>query len=234
VGSPASGGQRWRVCAVGVVMPTPAGVKRSLRPAGLLSSVLCPDRALGLPVVGDDDLFLPDDLTGLGRDEELVVGVAHPPPWIDRPRLAVAQAGMDRPLTETGRQAAQQRGVPGRLAVQVEAEAVQEVVLDHRQPALPQALPTMIEPGPHRQAVLVRQGQGEVEDVVPPTVGQTMPVQVSRREPNLGDDVDLGTASTPAPAICAKSSYAGIPGWSRSRSSRPGMGHPPTPGPTRT
>src|SRR5438067_2445263 len=81
-------------------------------------------------VVGQDNALPPDELAGLRRGQELVVGPAHAPAaGVERPRLLVAQAGVDRPLAQARRQGAQQLGVPGGLALEVEAEAVQEPVV---------------------------------------------------------------------------------------------------------
>ncbi len=75
----------------------------------------------------------------------------------------------------------QQRCVPGRLGVDVEAEAIQELVVNSRQALSSQLLAPRAEPGPHRQAMLAGQRQCQVEDVAAPAIGQAMPVQVGGR-----------------------------------------------------
>ena len=95
-----------------------------------------------------------EELASLPRRKELIVGLAHAPAGIYGLRLLVAQAGVHCPLAEASRQVAQQLGVPGRLAVDAETEAVQELVIGNRQAALPQLPASGLEPDPHRQAIL--------------------------------------------------------------------------------
>src|ERR1039458_155918 len=61
---------------------------------------------------------------------------------------------MHRPLTQAGGQVAQQAGIPGRLAVEAETEAVGELVIGDWQPPPPQRAAPGPEPGPHRQSIL--------------------------------------------------------------------------------
>src|SRR6266496_168429 len=87
----------------------------------------------------------------------------------------------------------QQRCVPGRLGVDVEAEAIQELVVNSRQALSSQLLAPRAEPGPHRQAMLAGQRQCQVEDVAAPAIGQAMPVQVGGRQAGAGYGIDLRT-----------------------------------------
>ena len=110
----------------------------------------------------------------------------------DRSSVTARRQGQGAPPTRSGRPAGRAAAWrTGRLAVHVEAEAVQEPVVDDRQAPLPQLAAPGLEPGPHRQAVLVGQGHGQVEDVVAPAVGQAVPVQVGRRQPGVDHRVDL-------------------------------------------
>ena len=73
----------------------------------------------------------------------------------DRPPAPPRRPGRGAPPTRSSRpagRAAARR--TGRLAVEVETEAVQEPVVEDRQAAPPQALASGVEPDPHRQPVL--------------------------------------------------------------------------------
>jgi hypothetical protein len=98
---------------------------------------------------------------------------------------------MHRPFVETDGKVTQQLGVSGRLAVDVEREAVQERLIDDRQASLPQPPTARVEPDPHRQTVLAGQRHGQVKDVRAAAIGQAVEVQMGRRQPGIDDGVDL-------------------------------------------
>lgn len=47
------------------------------------------------------------------------------------------------------------------------------------------------EPGADGEAVLVGQGEGQLEDVLAPAIGQAVPVEVGGGEPGADDTLDL-------------------------------------------
>src|SRR5262245_37244955 len=153
--------------------------------------MLGPD-VLNRPVIDHLDALLRNESSREGRGQELIIRPPDlGPARLDLLRRPVPETRMYSPLGQASRKAAQQLGVSGRLAVELEAEAVEERVIDDRQSELPELPPGGLQPGPDGQTVLGGKRNRQVEDIFATAVGQAVPVQVRRPEAEAQYRLDL-------------------------------------------
>src|SRR5215217_8611164 len=88
-------------------------------------------------IVYENNSFLLQDSPRLLRDDEIEIGLAHPPTGHRGSQLGVANTGMDCPLAEPNRQRAQHPRVAGRLVDRIEVVAVHQFVIVGRVSSAP-------------------------------------------------------------------------------------------------
>jgi hypothetical protein len=93
-------------------------------------------RVLDRAVVDDHDALLAYGIPGFRRDQELKIGVTNSPTFVDLPRRGVAQTRVHGPFAQACWQLVQQLHVAAPLRVNLEREAVEEVVINDRQAEL--------------------------------------------------------------------------------------------------
>src|SRR6266516_7739024 len=112
-----------------------------------------------------------------------MVALPYPPASrLDRLPFFGAVRWMDGPFGEARREVVEHSLVGCRLVVEADGEAVQEGVVDDRFAVCACLTTTVVEPDPRREAVLLGECQPQGEEVGPAAVGETVPIEVRRRQ----------------------------------------------------